>query len=242
MKGLSLILAIACGSLAVGQDHFSWSGNDKAYEWTAADVPPQFKRYKSAKYTQRIAVTNGRDTILPIRRASLLEKWRVPGGLEGVKGWKSDLYSWADGEAWVGNISVLNSLGYFQSNRGWKRSYSDGSEFLDVLTNTGTGKVFEVRKAVKKDGQWQRFTTYRDAAQRPKGYAGPPKDCRSCHSEAGTGGYAEGLVPGGDTVISHPFEALEDGPPESGASLFHGRGTAITATPLSGRSRSAASC
>lgn len=180
------------------------------WRWSDADVPEYMERYTPAKYTQEIAVTNGRDRITPVHRSRLKEKWRVPGGLAGIDGWASELWQWAPRNLWVGNIPVLNSYGHVQNNRGWKVSYEPGTEFLDVLRNTQSGEVFEVRKAMKTEKGWQRFVTYRNAAERPRGYHGPKGlNCHSCHDEAGSGGYATGLVPGGDTVLSMPFAALE---------------------------------
>lgn len=181
-----------------------------SWRWTDADVPEYMTRYTPAKYTQEIAVTNGRDRISPVPRTRLEAKWHVPGGLAGINGWVSELWSWAPRRTWVGNIPVLNSYGHFQQNRGWKVSYEPGTEFLDVLKNKASGEVFEVRKAMKTDKGWQRFVTYRRAEHRPAGYHGPKGlNCKSCHDEAGSGGYATGLVPGGDTVLSMPFENLE---------------------------------
>lgn len=181
--------------------------------WSDADIPEYMEPYHRSRFTQRIAVTNGRDTITPVDRSSLEEKWRVPGGMVGIKGWASRLYSWAPQRRWVGNIGVLNSFGYIQQNRGWKAEYEVGSEFLDVLENTSSGEVFEVRKAVKTADGWQRFVTYRAPEHRPHGYAGPRGlDCRGCHEgpdRPGTGGYAAGLISGADTIFSVPVPELE---------------------------------
>lgn len=186
------------------------SAAGRRWEWSDEDVPEYMTRYTPAKYTQEIAVTNGRDRISRVDRRRLKQKWQAPGGLAGIDGWVSELWQWSPRKVWVGNIPVLNSFGYFQNNRGWKVSYEPGTEFLDVLRNTESGKVFEVRKAMKTDAGWQRFVTYRNADERPHGYHGPKGlNCHNCHNEAGTGGYGTGLVPGGDTVLSVPFEALE---------------------------------
>ena len=187
------------------------------WTWSADDVPEYMEPYRRAEFSQRIAVTNGLDTIIPVPRTNALQQWQVPGGLEGVAGWRSDLYRNAGGAPAIRritDIAVWNGKA-FQNNRGWTRRYDDGAEFLDVLTNTDSGKVFEVRKAIKLGGSWQRFTVYRDKAHWPSGYGGPAKlDCRGCHEQAGTGGYADdkGLIPGGDTVFSNPFPELEPEP------------------------------
>lgn len=164
-------------------------------------------RFLPARFTQRIAVTNDRDTITPVPRAGLEAKWQVPGGMVNVHGWRSTLYKHvpAGGSQWVGNIAVWNGSN-FQNNRGHIRSYPDGTEFHDVLTNTKTGKVFEHRVAEKTEGEWYRYVLFRDRKQQPEGYQRlASKACAACHAEAGTGGYATGLVPGGDTVLSDPL-------------------------------------
>lgn len=160
-------------------------------------------------------MTNDVDRITPIdrRRGKDQHKWAVPGGLFGVTGWKSTLYKHVPyGTArWVDNIPVWNGTNY-QNNRGWVRSYADGAMFVDVLTNEKTGKVFEARIAEKHEGKWERYVAYKDVTQRPPGYHGLQMKCVACHNNVdgpGTGGYAEGLVPGSDTVVSDPFPELE---------------------------------
>jgi hypothetical protein len=170
------------------------------------------RRYRPARYTQRIAVTDNRDSITPVPRSQLEAKWQVPGGLVGLTGWKSDLrrYIPEGGVQGIANIAVWNGSS-FQNNRGHVRRYPTGTVFMDILSNTETGKVFEHRIAEKnEDGTWERYVAFRDPEQRPLGYV-PLKShqCASCHAEAGTGGYATGLVPGGDTVLSDEFGDLE---------------------------------
>lgn len=172
--------------------------------------PDGLQRYRRARRTQSIAVVNGRDSIQAVSRFGLEAKWHVPGGMLGVEGWRSDLYRLVPNapRVWVANIDVLNSMGYFQANRGYRRAYPAGTYFADVLSHKG--KVFEVRYAEKRDdGTWDRYVAFKDAAARPAGYHGLQQRCASCHSEAGTGVYGAGLVPGGDTVISDPFMELE---------------------------------
>jgi hypothetical protein len=171
-------------------------------------LPAWLTRYEKAGYTQRIAVTDGRDTITPVPIAGIESKWHQPGGMEGVQGWRSELYKYvAGGQAWVGDIAVWNGSN-FQNNRGHKRLYGDGTVFVDALTYQG--KPFEIRRRTKKNGRWESDVIFRDKAAYPPGYAGlKGQTCSSCHDEAGTGGYAVGLVPGGDGVLSDPFEGLE---------------------------------
>lgn len=174
-------------------------------------MPPQGEKYVRAKYTQEIAVTNGRDRITPVNRFRLASWTHQSGGMEGVLGWRSEAFRRVPKEAspYIANLGVLNSFGYIQYNRGWARSYPDGTRFDDVLTNTKSGKIFEHRVAFKAKGEWTRRVIFSDHAQRPAGYTGLKQSCSSCHDQAGTGGYATGLVPGADTIISDPFPALE---------------------------------
>ena len=176
--------------------------------------PAGMVRYQTATKTQSIFVdgTGGidRDVVRPIRRGTLERKYVVPGGLVDAEGWRSDLYRFLPAEpvAWKGNISVLNSSGYMQNNRGWRRTYVDGSFFCDALSVNG--KVFEVRYRTKENGRWVSDIAWRDRSTRPAGFVPVrTKDCQSCHREAGSGIYGAGLVPGSDNVFSHGFEALE---------------------------------
>lgn len=171
-----------------------------------ADLEP----YQTARYTQEIAVTNNRDRITPIHRRNLETRWQVPGGLDGLTGWTSQLFRSASGRRFVADIPVWNGSNY-QNNRGWKRRYDDGTVFADVLS-TDAG-VFEVRVAEKQNGEWQRYVAYSDVSKAPIGYRRlSSADCRKCHAEAGTGNYAAPLVPGGDTVFSDPYPELENMP------------------------------
>ena len=166
------------------------------------DYPEGMVPYKPEQWTQEIAVTNNRDRIDHVPIARLKSKWHQSGGMEGIEGAKSDKYKLLPKppREWIGDIQVLNSLGYMQPNRGMKRLYADGSRFDDVLSVGGV--VFEHRVRRKVAGEWKSEVVYEDEKARPKGYAGLNQSCASCHNEAGTGSYSSGLVPGGDTVLS----------------------------------------
>ena len=185
---------------------------------------PPVRRFRRARFTQEIAVTSGMDRISPVLRATLEEKWRVSGGMVGLHGWRSDVYSnGVRPQTWTGNISVVN--GYFwqpqggwgtnptnrpisQNNRGRIRSYPDGARFLDVLS-TDRG-VFAVRQREKINGKWDYAVLFEDASAEPHGYRAPSlKECAACHREAGTGSYAAALVPGGDETFSDPIAGIE---------------------------------
>lgn len=173
------------------------------------EFPSEMKRYKRAEMTQRIAVTNDRDTIEPVSRLQLDAKWHQSGGMLGIDDFRSDLYRYLPEppKVWVGDIAVLNSFGHYQNNRGWKAQFPDGSKFLDVLSKDGD--VFEIRERKKEEGRWQSAIVYENEKARPIGYTGLNVSCNSCHKEAGQGGYAVGLAPGGDGVLSVGFKSLE---------------------------------
>lgn len=191
---------------ADGKGHGPWP---KQFEF-----PEGFERYTPARYTQSIFTLNSSPAIDRVPRSALLAKWHQPGGLEGVskEAWRSDVYRKIPGgvHAFQARLPVKNSFGFFQQELGWTRQYPDGTQFMDVLSNRDTGEVFEIRLRSKRDGKWNSEVDFRNRAHRPAGYQSVRlSDCNSCHAEAGTGGYAVGLVPGGDTVISDPFESLE---------------------------------
>lgn len=166
-------------------------------------------RYKRAQNSQSIIVLNNRDSITPVSRSLLDSHWRQSGGMDGLSGFRSDLYkNDAEPQVWVGDIQVKNSFGFYQPNRGFKSLWPDGSRFLDVLS-TDRG-VFEIRQRLKRNGKWDSSVLFMEEKARPKGYNGTlARSCNSCHSESGSGAYGLGLVPGGDGVISFPFTELE---------------------------------
>lgn len=168
-------------------------------------LPAGAEKFQPTVWTQRIAVTNGVDTIIPVLRTELEAHWQTSGGVVGMDGVKSVKYRTllARPQTWVGNIAVWNGSNY-QNNRGILRSYPDGSRFDDVLYYQG--KVFEHRVRIKRNGVWKSSIIYTDVTARPPGYKGLTKSCASCHDQAGSGGYAVGLVPGGDGVISDPLD------------------------------------
>lgn len=172
-------------------------------------LPKRAVEYVPSSLTQEIAVTNGFDRISPVPISHLEAKWHVSGGLLGIRGWRSRKYHVIpEGkyvEKFIGTIYVKNSFGSFQPNRGLMRRYPDGMEFHDVLSND-KGEVFEHRVRRKEDGKWESSIEYENVAARPPGYTGLKVTCASCHNQAGTGGYATGLVPGGDGVLSDPLD------------------------------------
>jgi hypothetical protein len=135
--------------------------------------------------------------------------------MEGVSGWRSDLYAYVPDrvKTFLGPVEVFNGSNN-QTVTSNQRLFPDGTFFVDCLSNAN-GKVFELRVREKDAGQWHSYVAFKDRDSRPDGYAGLPssKSCAECHSQTGTGGYNAGLVPGGDTIISFPmqFEKLQEG-------------------------------
>jgi len=189
------------------------------------DFPPGMEKFEPTKWTQRIAVTSGRDTIDKVPVSGTPSKWHQSGGMEGIRGVRSDKFKLLPEppREWIGNIWVWNGLRdsdgkhSSQQNRGLKREYVIGSRFDDILSYKG--KAFEHRMRIKfpdddkKEGKWHNAILWRDEAARPPGYTGMKMACTDCHNERnvfgdtgpGFGGYATGLAPGGDTVIGHPL-------------------------------------
>jgi hypothetical protein len=171
--------------------------------------------YLRAKLTQEIATTNNLPRITPVPRSATLPKWRTSGGMEGIHGFKSEVFKLVPGEEYGKRelVPVRNSFGNMQHELAYTRSYPDGTVFVDHLTNTETGKAFETRIAEKQNGEWTRYVAFRDKSQRPAGYNGlRGMTCVTCHNRSdgpGTGGYGVGLVPGSDTVVSDPLIGLE---------------------------------
>jgi hypothetical protein len=198
-----MLRVLILASLCTGQQPDNWPKH--------LIFPPGLTRYQSARFTQRIAVVNNRDDIRRVDRRLLEEHWQVPGGLEQApKGWQSTLYRHLPTNplVWIGNIAVWNGAN-FQDNRGFKRAYPDGTLFADVLSNK-EGQIFEIRYREREGGLWYNYIAYRDRKARSPGFFEiKTRQCNSCHSQAGSGGYAVGLVPGGDGVLSDPFPGLE---------------------------------
>lgn len=174
-------------------------------------LPAGAEQYTPAKYTQSISVLDERDDIRPTPVNGLSDpRWHAPGGLAGLDGWRSEKFRYVPSQrrvrSWIGNIGVRNSFGYVQQNRGIQREYPTGTRFDELLINTKTDSVFEHRVREKWSDGWRSTVHFTDETARPTGYTGLKVSCSSCHAEAGTGKYNEGLVPGGDTVLSDPLE------------------------------------
>lgn len=164
--------------------------------------------YQSAKNTQT-TFRRWSGVIVPSPRLSLENKWQVPGGLDGVHGWSSQLLK--SKEAFASEFLVRQDPSDGSSAITWGRIYPDGTTFADVLRNE-SGVVFEVRVADKRDGIWERFTAYRNVNARPNGYVPvSSRQCRECHDAAGRSEYAGAAIPGADGVLSDPIDVIERG-------------------------------
>lgn len=100
-------------------------------------------------------------------RAEDWEKpWRVPGGLEGVYGWRSFLA-----------VSDPPISGTFTEGE----PYEKGQIALDMLVDAKTFQLFGVNHRIKGDGKhWFNYEEGHNTELYPKGYMGAGK-CANCH-------------------------------------------------------------
>lgn len=212
--GVIVGLVLIAASMTMGQP-VAYE-RPKSDPWLSKGLLDGMTEYKRARYTQSIAVVNGRDSITAHSRESLEEKYRVPGGMVGLTGWKSRFFrSKPAPDVYLATFQVLNSFGHHQPNRGYARWYDEGAVMDDVLINSETGCVFEHRRRTKLKGyaEWKSEIVYRNAEQRPKGYGGIGiTKCSSCHQDAGSGSYGAAMVSGSDGVFSDGIPQLERTP------------------------------
>lgn len=170
-------------------------------------LPDDAVEYKSAIYTQSISTLNDRPSLQLVKVSTVANgSWTRSGGLPVGISFSSRKYRSGGRPTYkMEMIPVVNSFGHYQYEWGLTRSYPNGARFDDILYNTDGG-VFEHRVREKVNGKWESRIEYREPKVRPKGYTGLTQTCTSCHNRAGTGGYATGLIPGGDTVISDPMD------------------------------------
>lgn len=176
-----------------------------------APLPKDAVEYKSDGWTQSVFTFYSTDRVIrPIKIEKLEAKWQQSGGMEGIKGVVSRKYKTLPSPVvqrldFV-TVKFKDSAGVEQSQKelGIVRSYPDGTRFDDMLYFNDI--LFEHRVRQKKDGVWDSFVESREILARPEGYNGLKVSCASCHNQAGTGIYGAGMVPGGDTVLSDPFD------------------------------------
>lgn len=175
----------------------------------APDVPKDAVEYKRDGLTQSIFRLDERPTIQRVKVADMANRdWHQSGGMLDIKHTSRKFRTLppkSEVKHSIAFISVLNSFGFYQNEQGITREYPDGTRFDDVLYNAD-GRIFEHRVRIKADGEWKNKIAFSDKDLRPAGYKGLKQSCSSCHDRTGTGGYAEGLVPGGDGVFSDPLD------------------------------------
>ncbi len=188
-------------------------------------LPANAKRYEPEQYTQSLSKLNDRPTIERTRIDKMANTdWHQSGGIRGLKDVTSEKFRTNTAPHRVELVTVKNGfvrtdLGELakkgqvrgkvveeitQREFGIVRTYPDGTRFDDVLRYKG--ETFEHRMREKRAGLWVSKVLFKDATKYPPGYTGLTVTCASCHEQAGTGGYAEGLVPGGDSVFSDPID------------------------------------
>lgn len=170
--------------------------------------------------TQAVATQDGPPYFPGLRLRPIIDrveavgpKWLASGGHEGVPSHRFRAERWRrvplPGVAHFIELKPVKSSTLSEGRLEWaiSRSYPDGTEFHDILVNARTGKPYEHRTRRKEDGKWSSSIAWKDATQRPEGYAGlGGQTCASCHSLAGKPAYGSGAVPGGDTVLSDPLD------------------------------------
>lgn len=171
------------------------------------EVPKNAVEYKRDGYTQSIFTLNDRPAIRYVKVSDLTDKdWHQSGGMLGIEH-TSRKFKTIPAKSQVktdlAKIPVFNGSND-QYELGIVREYPNGTRFDDVLYYKD--KIFEHRVREKVDGEWKNKIAFADKELRPPGYKGLKQSCSSCHDRTGTGGYAEGLVPGGDGVFSDPLD------------------------------------
>lgn len=173
------------------------------------------KRYRRTEYTQRIAVTDNRETNTPYHFAkddawanaptspnpNARKPYGAPGGTDDLDCY-SDLYvRLPEGKSitvWTERVQIKD--GGLLPKRRW--AFPLGTRFVDVLS-TARG-VFEVRTREKARDGWASAVIHRDRDKAPGGYQGAGKACSECHSKAGGSEQYGITVRGDDEVFSFP--------------------------------------
>jgi len=187
MEKLVLLLALDSGV---------WGGDPRLEAFRASHESQAVFRLNSQATIERVPVTE--------------EKWVVSGGHEGIPAWRYRSLKYAvlpSAPAYsIAKVPVVNSFKEIQHELALVREYPVGAVFHDVLVNARTRKVYEHRVRRKTKAGWRSRVEHSDRSQRPAGYDGLKQSCASCHDQAGAGKYGVGMVPGGDTVLSHPLD------------------------------------
>ena len=195
---LSVVLLAVVGSgFASNNDLIGLRKIDNDILGKVYRFPDGVRWYERTQWTQSLFVLDGRDTRWIEPRSAV--KWRVPGGLEGLRGWRSKLGVILPGKIVVNDRRVFVAFApRMLPRRGWL--FPDGTLFLDALYKDG--ELFEVRQREKVNGKWRYSVPFRDLDLAPVGYRGPGKPCQECHSRVGASEVYGPLNPGDDETFS----------------------------------------
>lgn len=203
--------------------HGSWLGHDEQERlrrlWPKNVSSDGMVFYRQTQHSQRIAVTNDRPSLqwyhlgqhdyfgnapTMFNPNTTKPEWAAPGGLYGVRGWKSytAAYLPEDPKVWKQPLPIADG-GMIP---GYLWSYPVGSTFADLLVKDG--RVFELRMREKRSDGWDSFVAYKDAENAPSGYHGAGKRCSECHDRGPGLSEQYGITTrGSDTVFSfNPFD------------------------------------
>ncbi len=183
------------------------------------DLPANLKPYPRTRWTQRLTITNGLDTLLPVhenqddyfqnapmkQNPNRMFPWRNSGGMDVVdeREWTSrTALSIPEGKAveyWQERIHAGAS--HPLPKVAWH--YPRGTVAADLLSYRG--EPFELRTLTKgEDGRWRGRVAWEDPTKRPLSYKGAGRPCMDCHRHAG--GFLEYgmLIRGNDHLFSPP--------------------------------------
>lgn len=107
----------------------------------------------------------------------------VSGGMQGLKGWRSDKALMIPDGKKVEVWRQYEEVRAFAPTIRYRWKFPAGTVAYDVLS-TDKG-VFEVRTQTRADDGWETKVTFKDEDARPDGYAGLQQSCASCHSHTG---------------------------------------------------------
>lgn len=185
----------------------------RLWETTGVEFPEGMKAYKPTELSQRIAITNNRESHAwypkdkddvwsnaPVAvNPNRIFPWAVPGGLHKSVGWNhtTGIYLPSQPKVWSEKLPIKNG----GKITGLKWEYPDGTVTADMLTHLG--KVFELRVRSKVDGKWESSVVFRDKLVRPTYFVGAGKVCSECHDKAGSSLQYGIVLRGSDTVFSY---------------------------------------
>lgn len=181
------------------------------------EFPKGMKFYKSARYSQRIAITNGSPSNVAYHvnqddhwgnsesaiNPNRIFPWAVSGGLHESTGWvnRTAVAIPEDKkiEVWEQPIPIAN--GGLIPGKLW--SFPPQTTFADMLIKDG--EVFELRTRTKRNGQWDSAVVFRDKEKRPLNFVGARKECSECHDHSGSSKQYGIMLRGGDGSFSAPI-------------------------------------